>query len=346
MVELLSQYGLFLAQVVTVVIAIIVVIAAVASSRSSDEDSGDVKITCLNEEFDKMEERIKNAIFDKEQLKQEAKEKKKADKAEAKAKKKSDQEDEKKPRVFVLDYDGDIKASGHESLAKEISSVLMVAESSDEIVLRLESPGGMVHAYGLTSSQLDRIKKKEIPLTICVDKMAASGGYMMACIADKILAAPFAIVGSIGVMATVTNFNKILKKNDVDVEIMTAGKFKRTVSMFGEITDEGREKFIEELDDTHELFKDHIKERRPVVDIEDIATGEHWYGTRALEKKLIDGIMTSDEYLLDKYKEADIFQVKFREKKTLADKFGIAVEGAMTRALEKVAVESNLKRFL
>lgn len=343
-IDLLSQYGLFLAQVVTVVVAIIVVLGAVASSRGVQGEKGGVKVTCLNEEFDHLEDKVKSVIFDKEDLKKEEKEKKKEDKAKQKAKKKGDEEP-KKPRAFVLDYDGDIKASGHDALAKEISSILMVANNDDEVIIRLESPGGMVHAYGLCSSQLDRIKKAEIPLTVCVDKVAASGGYMMACIADKILAAPFAIVGSVGVMATVTNFHRILKKNDVDVDIMTAGKFKRTVSMVGEITEEGKEKFIEELEDTHELFKDHIRDRRTKLDIEAIATGEHWYGTRALENNLIDEIMTSDEYLLSKRKDADIYHVQFKEKKSFADRFGFAVEGALEKAFHKVMTQINYKYF-
>ena len=109
-------------------------------------------------------------------------------------------------------------------------------------------------AYGLAASQMQRIRDKKLKLTVCVDKVAASGGYMMAVVADKIIAAPFAVLGSIGVLAQVPNFHRLLKKHDVDFEMLTAGKYKRTLTMFGENTDKGREKFQEDIEDTHVLF--------------------------------------------------------------------------------------------
>ncbi|MDC0524502.1 protease SohB, partial [Porticoccaceae bacterium] len=209
------------------------------------------------------------------------------------------------------------------------------ATPKDEVLLRLESSGGMVHSYGLASSQLDRLRKKNIPLTVCVDKVAASGGYMMACVADKILAAPFAIIGSIGVIAQMPNFNKVLKKHDVDFELLTAGEHKRTLTMFGENTDKGREKFIEELEETHELFKDYVSTRRPQVDIDKIATGEIWYGARAQDMALIDDIQTSDEYLVSRIEEADVFKISYVFKKKLHERLGLAAEESADRLLVK-----------
>jgi len=201
------------------------------------------------------------------------------------------------------------------------------------VVVRLEIGGGMVHSYGLASSQLDRIRKRNIPLTVCVDKVAASGGYMMACVADKILAAPFAILGSIGVVAQLPNFNKVLKKHDVEFELLTAGEHKRTLTMFGENTASGREKFIEELEDTHSLFKDFVKQHRPAVDIDRIATGEVWLGTRALDVALVDGLQTSDEYLVSRAEEADVYEISFVLKKKLHQRLGIAAEESVDRVL-------------
>ncbi|MCL4139307.1 UNVERIFIED_CONTAM: hypothetical protein GTU68_038169 [Idotea baltica] len=260
----------------------------------------------------------------------EQKQLKKQKKKEVKANKKTPSE---KRRVFLLNFKGDMKASAAENLREEITAVLSQAKAEDEIVVRLESAGGMVHSYGLASSQLDRIKKKGIPLTVCVDKVAASGGYMMACVADKILAAPFSILGSIGVVAQLPNFNRLLKKHDVDVELHTAGEHKRTLTMFGENTDEGRGKFLEDLEDTHELFKDFVSQHRESVDINAIATGDIWLGTRAKALALVDELMTSDEYLVELSAEANIYEVKHVHHKTLPEKVGLAAESSADRLL-------------
>jgi len=214
-----------------------------------------------------------------------------------------------KARVFVLDFKGDVLATQTESLREEVTVVLGVAEQGDEVVVRLESSGGAVHGYGLAASQLARLRAKGIPLTICVDKVAASGGYMMACVGQRVLAAPFAVIGSIGVVAPVPNLHRLLEKHGVDYEDMTAGRYKRTVTLLGRITDEGRTKFKEQLEDTHELFKRFVGEMRPALDVEAVATGEHWYGRRAIELGLVDGLATSDDYLLERASAARVFEV-------------------------------------
>ncbi len=206
---------------------------------------------------------------------------------------------EGKPRVWVLDFKGSMDAHEVNSLREEITAVLAAFKPQDQVVLRLESPGGVVHGYGLAASQLQRLRDKKIPLTVTVDKVAASGGYMMACVADKIVSAPFAIVGSIGVVAQMPNFNRFLKNKDIDIELHTAGQYKRTLTFLGENTEEGREKFREELNETHQLFKDFVKRMRPSLDIEQVATGEHWYGQQAVEKGLVDEINTSDDVILN-----------------------------------------------
>jgi serine protease SohB len=214
-----------------------------------------------------------------------------------------------KPRVYVIDFKGDVLATGVVALQEQVNIVLGIAQLGDEVVVRLESPGGAVHGYGLASSQLARLRAREVPLTICVDKVAASGGYMMACVGSKILAAPFAIVGSIGVVAQVPNVHRLLEKFGVDYQEITAGKYKRTVSMLGPITEEGRAKFKEQIEETHGLFKRFVRDMRPRLDVEAIATGEHWYGAQAIELGLIDEIKTSDDYLLEKANNARVFEV-------------------------------------
>jgi len=344
-VTFLAEYGLFVAKALTVVVAALVVFGTIFASsvRGRKEPGGQIKVRQLNEQLEEVQRTIKEAVLPKEQIKEaqkaEKKQKKQQHKADKKALKKSAKDDkpseESKKRVYVLDFDGDVKASAVESLRKEITAVLSMARPVDEVVLRLESPGGMVHSYGLASSQLERIKNKGIPLTICVDKVAASGGYMMACIADQIVAAPFAILGSIGVIAQLPNFHRLLKKNDIDFEMFTAGEYKRTVTTMGENTDKGREKFKEELEDTHVLFKEFVGSQRSKVDIDKVATGEHWYGTRAKELDLVDELKTSDEYLVDACDDADVYEVEYKQKPSMADRFGLGIEDVSERLMLK-----------
>lgn len=343
--DFLTEYGVFLAQTITIVLAILIVIAAAGSAavKTKKPDQKEMHIEKINDRMKEILDSLESSLFDKDQLKARKKAQKEAEKAEKKAKSSSVESD--KPRVFVLNFNGDIKASEVDCFRESVSAVLQIAKAGrDEVVVKLESPGGMVHSYGLAAAQLDRIKKAGIKLTACVDKVAASGGYMMACVADKIVASPFAIMGSIGVVAQIPNFNKLLKKNDIDFEILTAGKYKRTLTIFGENTDEGREKFKSDLEDTHDLFKSYVSERRPVVDIEAVANGDIWFGTRALDVKLVDELKTSDEYIVDACQNADVFSVEFKDKKHLMDKLGLAVSTGIERAASKVLAELNITR--
>ncbi|MBQ0744924.1 MAG: protease SohB [Marinobacter sp.] len=343
--EFLTDYGLFLAKVVTFVIAAIVVVSIIVSAthkeRDDDEDDGELQIRKLNEKYRKLRESIQARLMSEHERKAWNKAKKKKDKAEKKAgkakKTDADAPEAAPKRIYVLDFDGDIKASDTDPLRRAISAVLSVAEpGKDEVVIRLESGGGLVHAYGLAAAQLDRIRSKGIHLTACVDKVAASGGYMMACVADKIIASPFAVLGSIGVVAQLPNFHRLLKKNNVDFEILTAGEHKRTMTIFGENTDKGRQKFLDDLEDTHGLFKDYVSERRPDLDIAAVATGDIWFGKRALEVKLIDEIKTSDEYLIEACDRADVVSVSFQRKRTLPEKLGLAISAALEHTVWRV----------
>ncbi|WP_218209206.1 protease SohB [Acinetobacter sp. F9] len=237
---------------------------------------------------------------------------------EARARKKTNQ------KIYVLDFKGDMAASAVESLREEITLILSTAKAGrDRVVVRLESPGGMVHGYGLAAAQLVRLRDAGFHLTICVDKVAASGGYMMACIANEVVSAPFAIVGSIGVVAQVPNFNRLLKDNKIDFELYTAGQYKRTVTMFGENTEEGKAKFEEELQQTHALFKHFVEKYRPQLNVGKVATGEHWYGRDALDLNLVDKLQTSDEYLLHLLTQHDVYSIQTRKKPTLGEKLGL-----------------------
>jgi serine protease SohB len=342
--EFLTEYGLFLAKVVTFVIAAIVVVSIIISAthkEREDHDDGELKIRKLNEKYRELRESIQARLMSEHERKAWGKAKKKKDKAEKKADKAkkvdSDAPEDAPMRIYVLDFDGDIKASDTDPLRRAISAVLSVAEpGKDEVVIRLESGGGLVHSYGLAAAQLDRIRSKGIHLTACVDKVAASGGYMMACVADRIIASPFAVLGSIGVVAQLPNFHRLLKKNNVDFEVLTAGEHKRTMTIFGENTEKGRQKFLEDLEDTHGLFKDYVSERRPDLDIAAVANGDIWFGRRALDVKLIDEIKTSDEYLIEACDRADVVSVSFERKRTLPEKLGLATSAALEHTAWKV----------
>ncbi|MGU9865352.1 protease SohB [Kluyvera ascorbata] len=331
--ELLFQYGLFLAKIVTVVVAIAVIAVLIVNVTQRKRQRGELRITNLSEQHKDMQEDLAVALLDAPQQKLWHKAQKKKLKLEAKAAKaKAKQGDSTaatKPRVWVIDFKGSMDAHEVSSLREEITAVLTVATPQDQVVVRLESPGGVVHGYGLAASQLQRIRDKQIPLTVAVDKVAASGGYMMACVADKIVAAPFAILGSIGVVAQIPNLNRFLKNKDIDVELHTAGQYKRTLTLLGENTEEGRQKFREELNETHHLFKDFVKRMRPSLDIDQVATGEHWYGTQAQEKGLVDEVGTSDELLLGLMEGRDVIGVRYAQRKKMMDRFtGSAAESA------------------
>ena len=332
--ELLSEYGLFLAKIVTVVLAIAAIAAIIVNvAQRNKRQRGELRVNNLSEQYKEMKEELAAALMDSHQQKQWHKAQKKKHKQEAKAAKAKAKLGEvatdSKPRVWVLDFKGSMDAHEVNLLREEITAVLAAFKPQDQVVLRLESPGGMVHGYGLAASQLQRLRDKNIPLTVTVDKVAASGGYMMACVADKIVSAPFAIVGSIGVVAQMPNFNRFLKSKDIDIELHTAGQYKRTLTMLGENTEEGRRKFREDLNETHHLFKDFVHRMRPGLDIEQVATGEHWYGVQALEKGLVDAVETSDELLLGLMESHEVIGVRYQQRKKMLDRFtGSAAESA------------------
>ncbi|KFA59520.1 putative protease sohB [Gilliamella apicola] len=344
------MYSLFLAETVTVVIAILAVLIFILSQRrKSITAAGRLSVKDISQEYEQVKDdmlmssldELEAKLFMKDLKKQKKNERKQA-KLVAKQKKKQDKKQEKsaeqtssdnvvkpvesntnqqvKPKLFVLSFNGSMDAHEVEELRQEITAVLAVIKPEDKVVIKLESPGGVVHGYGLAASQLLRFRQRDIPFTVVVDKVAASGGYMMACTANKIVAAPFAIVGSIGVVAQIPNFNRLLKKHDVDIELQTAGAYKRTLTMFGENTEEGRQKFKQELEETHLLFKDFVKEYRQNVDIEQVATGEHWFATQAKNKGLVDEISTSDDFILSHLETHKIISVCYKRRQRLSER--------------------------
>ena len=309
---------------VTILIGMGLLAGLIASSKQQNDEPV-LEIKDLNKRRAQMRDAMAGTVLSK-----------KANKALAKSQKKTAKDDKQdRPKVYVVDFDGDIKASGVETLRDEITAILTLAEAEDEVVVRLDNSGGIVHEHGLAASQLNRFKQANINLTVCVDKVAASGGYMMACVADKIVAAPFAVIGSIGVLAQLPNFNKLLGKAGIDYEEHTAGEFKRTVTIFGENTDEKRAKLNEQLEDTHTLFKQFVLDNRPKLDLQKVATGEHWYGQQAIDLGLVDALGTSDDYLAEACDAGAVFEIDMIVKEKLADRlmsgFGSRFDALMQR---------------
>ncbi|WP_445009921.1 protease SohB [Vreelandella stevensii] len=335
MAEWLVEMGTFLLQTTLVLAAAAALLMLVMRSKESPSSGLKLQVESLNDQRRARGRRLRVNTTEQGARKKLIKAFRQEEKARQKAAKQGKSPSDSVQKLWVLDFHGDIKASQAETFAQEVSAVIDVASASDEVVVRLESAGGLVHAYGLASAQLDRLREAGLTTTVCIDKVAASGGYMMACTAHHIKAAPFAVIGSIGVVAQVPNIHRLLKRNDIDVELLTAGKYKRTLTILGENTEEGREKFIDDLENTHRLFKSFVASHRPDMDIEQLATGEIWYGSEALEHKLVDSVGTSEAYLVERMADAQVYRVKLEPPKTMGRRFGLAVSAGIENALVK-----------
>lgn len=331
----LAEYGLFFAQVATLVVAILVVVGGLIALITKGKHKTKLEIKKLNKKYDEFAELLNAEVLTRKERKQITREKKQESKAH-----------KRKRNIFIINFKGDIKASAVEALREEITAILLIAKKSDEIMVNLTSAGGMVNTYGLAASQLHRIKDKHIPLTVCVDKMAASGGYLMACVADQILAAPFAIIGSIGVVAQLPNFNRLLKKNNIDYEMITAGEYKRTLTILGENTDKARKKFQADVDEIHHHFKDYINDNRPIVDVDSVATGEHWLAKKALQLRLIDKLITSDDYLLQQNRDANLYEVQYQRKLSMLDKLTSSVQLGVEKIIDHCWQRDKETKFI
>ncbi|MCY3803439.1 MAG: protease SohB [Gammaproteobacteria bacterium] len=341
MLEFISEYGLFLTKVLTILIFVWIVISLLSSLSKKSRAVDHLEITHLNKKYKSMADTLLLSLLPKKEFRKTRKQSKK----EARLEKKKTSSEVRK-RIFVLNFLGNIRATAVRHLRKEITAILSVATSRDEVLVCLENTGGLVHEHGFAASQLLRIKQKDIPLTVSIDKVAASGGYMMACVADKIIAAPFAVVGSIGVLAQIPNFNRMLDKHGVDFELMKAGELKRTLTMFGKNTHEDREHFNRQLEDTHALFKEFVKDHRPGLEIDKVSTGEHWLASRALELNLVDTLITSDDYLLQASHDADIYEVNYTVPKTLSERIAASVHASTEKVFFSWWQKAQDSRFM
>ncbi len=338
-IDFFSQLGLFASKafIVFFVLAGLVLVVTLAATKS--QFKLELEFKDLNEKYEDLKHQLQNFLLSKAELKEVAK----AEKKKLKEKKKTQTSP---PRLFVLQFKGDTKASQVEQLREEISAILSTSRPLDEVLVKVESPGGVVHGYGLAAAQLLRLRNAGLKYTVSVDQVAASGGYLMACTAHKIICSPFGIVGSIGVVAQVPNFHKLLKKNDVEYREYTAGDYKRTVSVLGEITEKGEKKFLEQLEDTHGLFKSFVGEFRPQMDLSKVATGEYWFGKQAKDLGLVDELLTSDEFILNHLSSHRVIEIEKKEKKKIGDRIsdilGQSLETLCSKALTFLAYRDKL----
>ncbi|GGX78548.1 protease SohB [Litchfieldella qijiaojingensis] len=343
MTDWLTDYGLFLAKALTLLAVVGLIIALVARVRGEPGERVRLRIEDLNERYLQRRRRLRLASTARGLRKGQLKAFRRADKDE---KRQAKGQASVRPCVWVLDFHGDLRASNTPRLAEEISALLGVVKEGDEVVIRLESAGGLVHSYGLAAAQLDRLRGAGVNSTVCVDKVAASGGYLMACCADRLRVAPFAVLGSIGVVAQLPNIHRLLKRHDVDVEVLTAGRYKRTLTVFGENTEEGREKFIDDLENTHELFKRYVAERRADLDIDAVSTGEIWYGSDAVQRGLADSLGTSEAYLLERMNDARVLAVRLETRRGLSERLGLAIAKGAERGVERAIEVADASRWL
>ncbi len=336
MSDMLVQYGLFLAKAVTVVVAVGAILAMAGRAARHSREAVSLETRRLEDRVGVARRTLRRAIMPTRQFRREERARRRERKA---------RDTRQRRRVYVIDFRGDLRARAVRTLREEVSAVLGVATAEDEVVVRLENAGGMVHEHGLAASQLLRIRSRGIPLTALVDKVAASGGYMMACTANRIVAAPFAILGSIGVLLQLPNFNRLLESHGIDFELVKAGERKRTLTVFGKNTDVDRTRMREEIDHVHELFKRFVAEHRPQLEVATVATGEHWFGTRALELGLCDALGTSDDYLLEAAEEADVHEVRYRIRRPIGRRLA-ETGAAVLAALGERALESDRERRL
>ncbi len=330
MMTMLLDYALFLAKTLTVLVAMVllVVFAIRARHAGSGSDDGErLEILDLNERYRSLARALKETCLSKKDFRAYLKAERKREKAQAKT-----QTDERK-RLFVIDFSGDIRATEVAALRVLVTTILLDSRAGDAVLVRVENAGGIVHEHGLAASQLARLRARGVHLTVAVDKIAASGGYLMACVADRIVAAPFAVLGSIGVLAELPNFHRLLERHGVDFELQTAGQYKRTLTLFGENTDAARQKLQEQLEETHNLFKGFVHEYRPALDLELVATGEYWPGNRAVELGLVDAIQTSDDLLLTESEHWDLLQLKYTAKKKPIERLLASLQGALAGRL-------------
>lgn len=327
----LEEYLLFLAKGLTVLALVVAAVGMIINSlrwqRPLESESGRLKARPLNHHYQQLDQAVLGACAGARAARRHAR-------RVARVRRRGD--DPERPRVYVLDFMGDMRASRVQALREEITAILSTARGDrDAVLLRLDSQGGTVPGYGLAASQLARLREAGIPLTVSIDRVAASGGYLMACVADRIIAAPFSVVGSIGVIGALPNFHRLLRRHEIDFEQHTAGQWKRTLSLFGENTDEAREKFQQDLESVHRQFKGFIQRYRPALDLEQVATGEHWLAKEAQGLGLVDELGTSDDWLLQRRDDHRLIHLHYRHRERFGERWLNAARGAASRLLNR-----------
>lgn len=240
----------------------------------------------------------------------------------------------------VLRFEGDTMATGRQDFARMVDEVLHNKERIQRVIVVVNSPGGGVSVYGQMFAGMERMRNAGVDVTACVDTYAASGGYLMSVPAQRIIAAPFAMVGSIGVVSEFMNFNKLLRRLGVEPMTITAGELKRTVTPLSEVTEENKAAYKAQLEAIHRQFIAVVKKYRE-VDADRVCTGNHWTAAESVELKLnlVDGLATSQEYLFEANQTEDLVTIS-----KLQNPYEKSVLGLARRFIHLVADEVS-ERF-
>ncbi|MDP3296608.1 MAG: signal peptide peptidase SppA [Thermodesulfovibrionia bacterium] len=164
------------------------------------------------------------------------------------------------------------------------------------VVIRIDSPGGAVAPAQEIYKEIVKLKKEK-KVVASMGSVAASGGYYIACPADKIVANPGTLTGSIGVIMEIPNIEGLMKKIGVETKVIKSGKHKDIASMFKSMTEEERKILQSVLDDVHDQFIRAVSEGRNMKyeNIKELADGRIFTGKKAKELGLVDTLGNLDD---------------------------------------------------
>ena len=195
------------------------------------------------------------------------------------------------------------------------------------VALVINSPGGSPVQSSLIGSRIRRLAAEhDVPVYAFVEDVAASGGYWLACAADKIYLDESSIVGSIGVISASFGAHEFLNRQGFERRVYTAGKSKSMLDPFRPENPEDVERLKGSLEQIHEVFKTHVTSRRGgrLASDQDLFTGEIWLGQKAIDVGLADHIGHLVPTMKDMFGDKVKFRV-FGQRRSIAQRFGLSL---------------------
>jgi len=201
-------------------------------------------------------------------------------------------------KIAVIPLSGTITAGGGSLFSGSAITPGLVREQLSKaerdvavkaIVLRIESPGGVVAPCQEILVEIEKVKQTK-PVVVSMGNMAASGGYYISAKADKIVALPGTLTGSIGVISQIPNVKGLYDKLGIEMQTFKGGKYKDMYSGLRELTPEEKEIMQQMVDNYYEQFVETVAEGRGLSkeQVRSLATGQLYTGTEAKELGLVD----------------------------------------------------------